>query len=358
MIDYRKVTGINEQLNDRYVAENAFEDVITYPKLITLTTTLRCNFRCWMCYQQHFKGDMDWKIVERLKHVLPYVKTVQAFGGEPLLYDRLDELCALAQENCCDVELITNGSLLDERRRSMFVESEVSLIKVSLEAATQQTYEYIRGGDLCTTLGNLKALADERSRKGREKPKLQINFVAMKRNIQELPELVRLAAEHGVESVLVLFMNAQGREELARESLFLHQKLSDECMAAAIDAGKRHGVSVTVPGFFGTPPTGYDEVKVDQTCHSPWKNCLIDLAGNVSFCCGNTPSLGNILETDFDEMWFGKTVRSFRRVVNTDKQPESCRTCRIKSRNIHDPSFHIRDRKLAERLMAEWGMKP
>ncbi|WP_018124246.1 radical SAM protein [Desulfovibrio oxyclinae] len=355
-MDLARVTAINDQLNDRYVAENRHEDVVTYPKLITLTTTMRCNYRCWMCYQQHFKGDMDWNIVERLRHVLPFVKTVQAFGGEPLLYGRLEELCELSRENRCELEMITNGSMLDERRRSMFVDNETSLIKVSLEAATQQTYESIRGGDLFATLGNLKALADERSRKGRNKPQLQINFVAMERNIRELPDLVRLAADHGVDRVLVLFMNAQKREELARESLFLHQNLSDECMAAALDAGKRHGVDVTVPGFFGTPPSSFNEAEVDHTCHSPWKNCLIDMEGNVRFCCGSTPPLGNILKTDFDDMWFGETVRPFRKTVNTEKQPKSCQTCRVKSRNINDPFFHIRDRELAERLMAEKGL--
>lgn len=72
MIDHCRITRINDQLNDRYVAENAWENIVTYPKLVTLTTTLRCNYRCWMCYQKSFKGEMDWGIVERLEHVLPF----------------------------------------------------------------------------------------------------------------------------------------------------------------------------------------------------------------------------------------------------------------------------------------------
>ena len=67
-----ELTILNERLNDFYVMHNT-EEVITYPKLVTLTTTLRCNYRCWMCYQKSFSGDMDWQIIERLAHVLPKV---------------------------------------------------------------------------------------------------------------------------------------------------------------------------------------------------------------------------------------------------------------------------------------------
>ena len=130
MIDYRRITEINDQLNDRYVAENAYENVSTYPKLVTLTTTLRCNYRCWMCYQKEFKGDLDWRIVERLEHMLPFVKTMQMFGGEPLLYGRLSELCALAEKYRCELDIITNGSLLNAERRAMLLDNNAALIKV------------------------------------------------------------------------------------------------------------------------------------------------------------------------------------------------------------------------------------
>lgn len=352
MIDHCRITRINDQLNDRYVAENAWEDVVTYPKLITLTTTLRCNYRCWMCYQKSFKGEMDWGIVERLEHVLPFVKTLQVFGGEPLMYSRLRELCELAGKHCCELETITNGSLLDAERRAMLLDNNATVVKISLEAATQETYASIRGGDLDLVLQNIHALSQEKKRRGLERPVVQINFVAMLRNIRELPDLVPLAARAGVDRLLVLFVNAQDREDLARESLFFHQELADDCMRRAQEAGQKHGLEVVLPGFFNEvqqPLAG----AVDHTCHSPWKNCLIDMKGGVQFCCGRTGrALGNILEKPFDELWNCKHISRFRKLVNTESQPECCRTCRVKSRNIHDVLFHIRDCELAERLVA------
>lgn len=222
-----------------------------------------------------------------------------------------------------------------------------------MEAATQETYKSIRGGDLKQVLSNIHSLAKERDARGLQYPDIQTNFVAMRRNIEELPEFIRLAAEAGVGRVLVLFMNAQSREDLARESLFLFQELSDTFMDNALAAGLKHGIEVTIPGFFDTARNTVQVEEQDHTCHSPWKNCLIDMQGNVQFCCGRTPNLGNILETPFYEMWLGETVTPYRKLVNTSRQLPECLTCRVKARNIKDVSFHIRDPELAQKLLAE-----
>lgn len=351
-----RLTKLNDQLNDRYVPSNEHDNVITYPKLITLTTTMRCNYRCWMCYQEDFTGDLDWRIVEKIKHVLPSVKTFQLFGGEPLMYSRLDDLCELAGSNYCEIELITNGSLLDEKRRALLLDNNASQVKVSLEAASQPTYESIRGGKLEQVLGNLEAFATERAQRNQKNPNLQINFVAMHRNIRELPELVKRAAAIGVDKVLVLFMNALQREDLARESLFFHQELSDACMTEAVAIGREHGIEVTIPDLFSSDTSSVEDACVDTTCHSPWKNCIINLDGSMMFCCGRIGrTMGNLLEKDFDDLWFGNLITSFRKVVNTPEQPECCDTCRVKGRNVRDVGFHIRNEEVAQRLAKEFG---
>lgn len=344
-----ELTRLNERLNDFYVEHNT-EDIVTYPKLVTLTTTLRCNYRCWMCYQKTYEGDMDWRIVEALEHVLPFAKTLQLFGGEPLLYPRIQDLFALASANACEIQVITNGSLLTRKNRDLILANNVSQVKISMEAATQPTYAAIRGGDLDTVFGNIAALAKARDKRGTTAPEIQINFVAMARNIRELPAVVERASASGVDSLLVLYMNCGQREDLARDSLYLHQSLSDECMEQALNAGQRLGLNVTTPGFFAA---GRPDPELDRTCHSPWKNCLIDINGGVSFCCGGAGAIGNLLETPFDELWHGEKISTFRRLVNKPGQPACCRTCRVKGRNHREASFHIRNAELVERLLAQ-----
>ncbi|MCG8553127.1 MAG: radical SAM protein [Desulfobacterales bacterium] len=352
MHQYQRLTAVNDQLNDRYVRENEYQNVVTYPKLVTLTTTLKCNYRCWMCYQQEFKGEMDWRIVEGLAQVLPFVKTLQLFGGEPLIYSKLESLCRLAGDSRCELELITNGSLLDERRRALLLDNNARLIKISLEAAKQETYESIRGGNLLMVFDNIKKLTAERDARTNSKLELQINYVAMRRNIEELADVIRMAANAGVIRVLVLYMFTTDREDLARESLFFHQELSDRCMNEALATGLETGVEVIIPGFFSIQRRDVEGGEMDHTCHSPWKNCLIDIAGNVRICCGKTPTLGNLLDTAFDDLWFCDAVTSYRKTVNTEKQLPACRVCRVKGRSINNISFHIRDKALAEQFIA------
>jgi radical SAM protein with 4Fe4S-binding SPASM domain len=300
-----------------------------------------------MCYQQAFEGDMDWRIVERLSHVLPFIKTIQLFGGEPLLYPRVKDLFTLASNNACEIQVITNGSLLTSKSRELIRTNNTTLVKISLEASTQETYESIRGGNLEKILSNIERLAMDRKRPCASHPEIQINFVAMERNIRELPTLVARAANIGVDSLLVLYVNCGHREDLARESLYLHQELSDEYMQKALEVGKQLGIRVTTPGFFSKKLKDPD---CDRTCHSPWKNCLIDVNGNLSFCCGGAGPLGNILETPFDELWHNQTITNFRRLVNTNEQPECCKTCRVKGRNHREAAFHIRNPKIIASL--------
>ena len=343
------LTAFNTRLNDFYVMHNT-EEIVTYPKLLTLTTTLRCNYRCWMCYQQSFAGEMDWRIVENLSPILPFVQTLQLFGGEPLLYSRIEDLMGLATANACEIQVITNGSLLTGKKRDLILANNTSQVKISLEAATQPTYASIRGGDLETVLENMASLARERGVGGASSPEIQINYVAMRRNIRELPALVERAAAIGVDAVLVLYMNCGRREDLARESLYLNQELSDAYMQEAVETGGRFDIKVITPGFFSTD---LKDPELDRTCHSPWKNCLVDMHGNVSFCCGGAGALGNILETGFADMWHGNKIATFRRLVNTKGQPACCQTCRVKGRNHRDAAFHIRDKALVRKLLCE-----
>ena len=344
---HQDVTRLNERLNDFYVEHNT-QEIDTFPKMITLTTTLRCNYRCWMCYQQSFEGDMNWKIIEKLTHVLPFVKTLQLFGGEPLLYPRSKELFQLASDNACEIQVITNGSLLTRKNRELILGHNVSQVKISLESASQSSYHDIRGGNLDTVFNNIEMLSKGRPHSRFTPPEIQINFVAMHRNIRELPAVIERAAYCGVDSLLVLYMNCGQREDLAKESLFLHKEISDHYMQKALNVGKQSGVEVIIPGFFST---NLPNPEIDKTCHSPWKNCLIDIHGNVSFCCGGAGTIGNILKTPFNELWHGEKCTEFRRIVNTEKQPPCCQTCRVKSRNHRELSFHIRDAKLGQRLM-------
>src|SRR5690606_2201860 len=98
----------------------------------------------------------------------------------------------------------SNLTLLGAQRAQRCVSSGLAELHVSLDGATAKTYEAIRTrARYGRVVGNLEQLIDTRRALDSALPKIAIVFVVMRRNLDELPELVRQAAGWGVEEVFV-----------------------------------------------------------------------------------------------------------------------------------------------------------
>ena len=91
------------------------------------------------------------------------------------------------------MELISNGILLDEAMADRLAAAGLDRLWVSIDGASPQSYADVRLGDhlpeIIANLERLKARSD--------KPELGISFVAMKRNIADLPAVIDLAQRLG-----------------------------------------------------------------------------------------------------------------------------------------------------------------
>jgi len=120
-------------------------------------------------------------------------------------YRALDMICMMKSRNPrIKLSLITNGSLIrNERMIETICDSGLDNITFSLDGAERKTYESIRrGGKFGVLVENIRALNRTRKKK-HVKLTLAINFVAMKQNVRELPELLKLASQLGVSLVSV-----------------------------------------------------------------------------------------------------------------------------------------------------------
>ena len=94
----------------------------------------------------------------------------------------------IAKKQGFTVELITNGTLLNPTVSAKLVSFSVDRIWVSLDGSTRESYADVRLGDeLPQVIANLEELLRLRTISLPELPKLGIAFVAMKRNISDLP---------------------------------------------------------------------------------------------------------------------------------------------------------------------------
>lgn len=202
----QQVGEANAQLNAKEYAARATV-LRSRPISITIETSAKCNLKCVMCPRVKPDWDLDGfiheAILRKIEPFLPCAQHLQLHGlGEPLLSPAFWQILELIRENgIVFSEVNSNGLLLDDDRIQRLVDSDLSLINISLDAATPETYRRIRGGDFTRAVENIRWLRRRRDDGGRRRPLIVINMTLMVENIRELPAFVELACDLGVDGV-------------------------------------------------------------------------------------------------------------------------------------------------------------
>jgi radical SAM protein with 4Fe4S-binding SPASM domain len=166
----------------------------------------------------------------------------------------------------------------------------------------------------------------------------------MRRNVRDLPELVRLAAAWGVDGVWVQNLShtfsdtdpagAYGgiREFAAAEALWgEHRALRDEVFGEAEALAGELGVELRVPRLEGRPERRRPGA---PGCTWPWDAAYVTHRGAVQPCCmvmgADRVALGQLEDEPFADIWHGEPYRAFRAGLASDGDPpEVCRGCAL-----------------------------
>ena len=124
--------------------------------------------------------------------------------GEAFLHKRAVDMCEYIKSRFPSVYLYTstNGLALSEPQARRLVHSGIDEVTFSIDGATQETYaRYRQRGRLETALANLRAMADEKRRTGRDLPFLNWRYILFYWNDgdAEMTRARELAAEIGVD---------------------------------------------------------------------------------------------------------------------------------------------------------------
>jgi len=150
------------------------------------------------------------------------------FGGygEPLSHRHCLDMIELAKAAGHSVALISNGILLTEQVTQKLIDLRLDKLWVSLDGASPECYMDVRLGDsLPLILENLSRLRMQKYKTfgfstWAGVPKLGIAFVAMKRNIHDLNEVIKLGTRLGAVEFSVSNVLAHNAE-LLEENLYL-----------------------------------------------------------------------------------------------------------------------------------------
>jgi MoaA/NifB/PqqE/SkfB family radical SAM enzyme len=318
------------------------------PRELYVEVTSRCNSLCDTCIRTHALReplrDMTLAEFKDLVAQFPVLERVVLHGiGEPLLNPDLVEMIVFLKSKHPSAHALFNSNavLLDAAWQRGLIESGLDEFRASIDGASAETYARIRGIDaLDTVISNLRDFA---GRVGtRDRPRISLWLTAMRENLSELPALVDLAAEIGVQEVytqrLVLFKRGLARTEQSAYGELRAQE--EQVLAEATRRAAAHGLAFRASGLVSPEESlrgRQDGRRPWAACFRLWNTTYVTANGNVLPCCISPFStsdysglvLGNVFEQPFAAIWNGSKYVRRRAALPTDRPQEPCWHCGV-----------------------------
>jgi MoaA/NifB/PqqE/SkfB family radical SAM enzyme len=294
---------------------------------------------------------MEYEVFTRLIDQRPRLEELHLQGlGEPMMHPRFADMVCYAVRKGIRVTTNSNLTLLNAQRAERCVTSGLDCIHISIDGATPETYERIRvRARLARVLRNIEMLLEARARLGSQRPLLRVVMVAMRQNLHELPELVRLAHRYKMESVFVQHLchdfgesslpthyrpmrDFVEAETLLREDPQRVERYFAEARAVAKELGIVLRLPRTQPRVHppGTPGP--------ERCDWPWHGPYITYDGLSMPCCMiATPdrlNFGSMAQQGVEAIWNGEAYETFRARLASDEPPEICTSCSVYTRTF------------------------
>jgi radical SAM protein with 4Fe4S-binding SPASM domain len=312
------------------------------PFYIQWHITNLCNLRCKHCYQDDFstRNDLDWAGLKKISNNIlttlngwDRTASIHLTGGEPLLRPVLFLLLDYLGKKPMVEELgiITNGLCFDEKvveRLSTF--AKLKKVKISLDGSDAETHDSFRQkGTFEKVIKNLSLLKRE------VRFEIILMFTVMKSNFKNLPSLIRLCQDLGVDGLILERFIPLGR--------------GSEIPDQILERDQWNELVETLFGFFSMKTDEHDVLpyqafqivfKGDETelLGAP---CIIGRDGlcimpeGTVFPCRRFPiSIGNLLNNSLKQIWEkSEILEKLRGKENLRGQCgrcelEDCRGCR------------------------------
>lgn len=359
--------------NSRVSREDLLADgptVRAKPQSLYLDVSNRCNLRCIMCpyhwngKDQLKEGDvMPEEVFYRIgAELFPTARNVYLYGGgEVFLHPHWDAMFDFARQWTFLPIISTHGGLFTDRRIAALVDAGTQL-RISFDGATPQTFDKIRvGGDFHQVVANIRRIQRYREQNapgGRFL--IRFSVTSFDENVHELPDIVALAADLGVEQVIFHHLMTD-RNPLEGHQLHHMPTASDEAFCQAAERGAELGVHVKVPAAFQAegelaqrleaalakvPPNRHGDYfnypvgpSEGFTCRVPWVETYIKTNGEVMPCCmvAQNFTLGSVVEASFESVWNSENYQEFRHQVNSPAPASTCtaQACIYRNHQLH-----------------------
>ena len=238
--------------------------VETMPQWVNFASTFVCNLRCPFC-QNHGTEENRKKyndsslnmqhetLIKLAKESLPWAREFSlSLNGEPLLTSHIQDILDQLAPFGAKLDLVTNGTLLTKKMLSKLLPI-VGKIQISIDGATEYTYEKLReGAKFKRTIRNIRLLTKTIELLGGYfNPKVTFSFTIMGSNIRELPEIVRIASILKVPEVNGCFVVLHDdNQHIQNEDVKLHKALYNAYYDQGHAIANELNISLFIPDPF------------------------------------------------------------------------------------------------------------
>jgi heme d1 biosynthesis radical SAM protein NirJ len=177
----------------------------------------RCNLTCKHCYSisadTDFPGELSTEEVYRVMDDLKafHVPVLILSGGEPLLRPDIFDISRRAKDTGFYVGLSTNGTLVNEANIGRIAEIGYDYVGVSIDGL-RETHDRFRcrEGAFDASMKAIRLCRDADIKVG-------MRFTMTRDNAHELPQLLKLMEDEGVDKFYLSHLNYAGRGNVNRK---------------------------------------------------------------------------------------------------------------------------------------------
>jgi len=282
------------------------------PKGLMIEPTNLCDLKCVLCPCGN--GDLDrWRIprgtmtlsqfrsiIDQAKDFIRYI--VLWGSGEPMLVSDIDKMIEYSTKYNISVITSTHGNGLNSDLGKRIIKSGLHKIIFSIDGLTQETYEKFRkGGNYKKAFNNLRKLVELKNKLKTKTPFIYWQFIVMRHNEHEIPELIDLAKGIGVNGLLIKKFCSNSKEFAPKNSHYIRKE----------------------------PETISARCKFLESGGRP----MIFFNGDISVCSHDFEMkyvMSNVFEEKLTDIWNNESYNKFRRDFSKNLILK-CTKCKAKS---------------------------
>ena len=288
------------------------------PFSLSIEPTTACNLGCPECpsglksfTRPTGKLDLElhMEILHQVKKSVFYINYY--FQGEPFLHPEFLQLIRDAKKSRIYTSTSTNAHFIDEEKAMDIVESGLDRLIISIDGLTQGTYEQYRiNGQLKKVIEGTEHLLKAKKKLKSRTPHLIFQFLAVKPNEHEIPEVLKLGKEMGIDEVRIksaqLYEYENGNPLMPDNQSYSRYKKNKD----------------------GTFSLKY---KLGNKCWRMWSSTVFTWDGKVVPCCFDKDAkhvLGSVENQQFTDIWKSEAYSQFRTSILTHRnQIDICKNC-------------------------------